>query len=297
MAETLDRGWLAANPLPPTRATDKNGRGRLLLLGGSARAPGAVLLAGRAAFRAGVGKVQLGTIAAACPALGMALPEAAILALPASDEGHMRAEAIELIREDLGHADAVVFGPGIFDRPDHCTLLTQMLAVIGRSTPLLLDAGAIAAFGRMAPAEREDISPIVITPHPGELSRLTGWPEREIARDLEAAAEAAASQFGVTVVLKSKRTVIAGCDAETILHDHDVDGLGVAGSGDVLAGAIGGLLAQGLAPRAAAGWGVWAHAASGRQLQDRIGPIGYTASEIGDGLAAALNGARSAAGE
>ena len=110
----LDRDWLAAHPLPrPDAATDKNARGRVLLAGGAHFVPGALRLSGEAALRAGAGKLQMATVKAAAFHLGVAVPEAAVISLPAGEDGEIDPSAAPAILDALEHADAFILGPGM----------------------------------------------------------------------------------------------------------------------------------------------------------------------------------------
>jgi len=112
------------------------------------------------------------------------------------------------------------------------------------------------------------------------LAYLTGETEQSIAADPEKAARDAATRFGAIVVLKHARTIIASPDGQILVHDSDTPGLATGGSGDVLTGVIGALLARGTSPFVAAGWGVWLHGAAGRAAAEAIGPSGFLAREL-----------------
>ena len=120
----------------------------------------------------------------------------------------------------------------------------------------------------------------VLTPHHGELAYLTGQPEETIAARPEKAARDAASRFGAVVVLKHARTIVATPEGHALVHDSEAPGLATGGSGDVLSGVIGGLLARGAPPLVAAGWGVWLHGAAGCAAAEEIGPIGFLARDL-----------------
>jgi ADP-dependent NAD(P)H-hydrate dehydratase len=274
----LDRAWLAAHPLPqPGADTDKNKRGRVLAAGGSATVPGALRLTGEAALRAGAGKLQLATIASAAPLLGVHLPEAAAYPLPADAEGEIGGEAGPRLAELLERCDALVLGPGMGAGADPAPLLEAVLAHPRDDLSLLLDAGMIPAARDLEAQVRAWRGRLVLTPHPGEMARLMGCEEDEASPEL---AEQAAARFDATIVLKTPETWIAHAGAETLRYPGGGPGLGTGGSGDVLAGIIGGLLARGAAPRTAAAWGVWLHGEAGRRLATRIGPLGFLAREL-----------------
>lgn len=273
----LDADWLAAHPLPdPGEDTDKNARGRLLAAGGSLTVPGALLLTGEAAFRAGAGKVQLATAAAAALALGVRMPEAAVFALPANDAGELDGAAGEALGAMAGRCDALVLGPGMGAEADGAAILSGLLAA-APSVPMLLDAAMLTAVGDAHAAVAAHPGALVLTPHPGEMAALMACEPDDVCAAL---AEAAAARFDATVVLKSSETWIATPGEPVLTYPGGGPGLATGGSGDVLAGIIGGLLARGTPPHVASAWGVWLHGEAGRVLAERMGRIGFLAREL-----------------
>jgi hydroxyethylthiazole kinase-like uncharacterized protein yjeF len=273
----LDREWLDANPLPqPQVPTDKNARGRLLVAGGSMRVPGALRLTGEAAFRAGAGKVQLATVAPAALPLGIAFPEAAVIALPVNADGELGGEAGSQIASMIERCDALLVGPGMGSGSDAENILSALLDQ-APGVPLVLDAAMLHAAGSAPERLAAREGPVVLTPHPQEMSALMG---NDAGAACAALAEAGAARFGATVVLKAAETWIAEAGQPTLHYPGGGAGLATGGSGDVLAGIIGGLLARRVAPRVAAGWGVWLHGESGRRCAERHGAIGFLAREL-----------------
>jgi hydroxyethylthiazole kinase-like uncharacterized protein yjeF len=273
----LDTHWLAANPLPqPIGVIDKNARGRLLVVGGSLRVPGALMLSGEAAFRAGAGKVQLATVAPAALPLGMAMPEAAVIVLPANDDGELGDAAGDPAAALIGRCDALVIGPGMGAEADPQAILTALIDSAPQ-VPMLLDAAMLRAAGAQSARLAGHDGPLVLTPHPAEMTALMGGEAEDACAER---AEAAAARFGATVVLKSTETWIASSGRSTLHYPGGGPGLATGGSGDVLAGIIGGLLARGVPAEIAAGWGVWLHGESGRRCAERTGRIGFLAREL-----------------
>lgn len=273
----LDTAWLAANPLPqPAGVTDKNARGRLLVAGGSLRVPGALMLSGEAAFRAGAGKVQLATVAPAALPLGIAMPEAAVIALPANADGELGAEAADGVAAMIARCDALAIGPGMGAGAEPQPILAALLERAPQ-VPLLLDAAMLRAAGSQGERLATHAGPVVLTPHPAEMTALMGGEAGEACAER---AEAAAVRFQATVVLKSTETWIATDGQPTLHYPGGGPGLATGGSGDVLAGIIGGLLARGASPQIAAAWGVWLHGESGRRCAERSGRIGLLAREL-----------------
>ena len=276
----LDSAWMAANPLPVHGGgTDKNSRGRVLAIGGSARSPGAIRLTGEAALRAGAGKVRMATLAHTALMLGLLVPEAGIVALPESEDGEI-GEAAAALAPVLGTADTVVVGPGMTSS-DAARDVTKIAAEgLDGDAVLLLDAAAIGCAGNLADALRPLAGRFVLTPHHGELASLTGAEPDAIAADPARHAREVASRFGAVVALKADRTVVAAPDGTLLHYLGGGVGLATGGSGDVLAGVVAGLLARGADPLIATAWGVWLHGHSGRRMAACHGPIGFLAREL-----------------
>jgi hydroxyethylthiazole kinase-like uncharacterized protein yjeF len=271
----LDQIWLDANPLPRVeRDTDKNRRGRLLVVGGSLKVPGALLLTGEAGFRAGAGKVQLATPGPISIALGVRIPEAAVHSLEVDASGEICAG--ETLWELLGECDAAVLGPGTGRDADIATILKSVLRSKERSCALLLDAAVIAGARDFAPELRAWRGPVLMTPHRGEMAALAGCDPDAVNPGL---ARRIASEFGATIVLKGAKTYVVSPGGEILHYAGGGAGLATGGSGDVLAGVIGGLSARGVDPQLAAAYGVWAHGEAGHKLS-AAAEIGFLAREL-----------------
>ena len=276
----IDEGWLDAHPLPVIEGgLDKEERGRAVLVGGSTVVPGALRLTGEAILRVGAGKLQIATVEQAALPLGMLFPEAAVVPLPADDQGELAGGA-ESLRPRLERCSALIIGPAMRERPQTAGLVFDLLESLEKSTPCLLDAGAMAAVRSSAERLRALASRTVLTPHHGELATMLEIERRAVAADPAQAAAHAAARFGSVVVLKSAETIIADPSGELLRYTSKAPGLGTAGSGDVLAGIIGGLLARGVEPVAASGWGVWLHGATGEAAAAASGPIGFLARDL-----------------
>jgi ADP-dependent NAD(P)H-hydrate dehydratase len=267
----LLRDW----PLPePGGGGDKHSRGTVLVVGGAEGTPGAVLLCGVAALRAGAGRLQVLTVAANAVALGIALPEALVAGLPADPDGTLSAAAADEVADRAGRAAALVVGPGLRSAEQVEALVEQVLPRLDGTT-VLLDALAISAV-----AGREELlwplaGRVVLTPNEKELSALLG---REAEEGLDAAAEVAERYRAVV----KARGGTAAPDGRTWTDGAGDAGLGTSGSGDVLAGLVGGLLARGADPAQAAVWAGHVHAASGDRLAARLGRLGFLARELLD---------------
>jgi hydroxyethylthiazole kinase-like uncharacterized protein yjeF len=279
--KTLDRAWLKAHPLPSAaHAGDKDEKGRLLIVGGSLSVPGALLLSAEAAMRVGCGKVKVATVAQAALPLGIAFPEAAVIGLPATPEGEVASGAAKSLETSLERADAVLIGPAMADDDDIRDLTCALLGMAKKQSPMVLDAGAVSCAEPLEDAIREAACAVVLTPHCGEMASLMNMKKAEVEDGQADIALAAALRFGATVALKSSTTVIATPQGDVLTYDSQCPGLGTAGSGDVLAGVIAGLLARGAEPLAAVGWAVWLHGACGREASIRQGVIGFMARDL-----------------
>lgn len=277
----LDSSWLAAHPLPRVEEkTDKNARGRVLVAGGSMTVPGALALTGEASLRAGAGKILLATVADAALPLGIAMPEAAVFDLPANDEGELAAEAGDGLVRLLDRSDCLVLGPGMGEKSGAGPILRRILAAGRNGLPILLDAAVIAGAKGCAEAIRARGGNVVLTPHPGEMIALMDCSEDELRASPARLARMAADRFGAVVVLKQAETWIAAPGEDVLHYEGGGPGLATAGSGDVLAGVLGGLLARGVAPCLASAWAVWLHGEAGRRLSADCGAIGFLAREL-----------------
>lgn len=288
----IDAAWLAAHPLPVIDAhADKNARGRVLIAGGAEFVPGALRLTGEAALRAGAGKLQLATVRSAAIALGVLVPEAAMIALPADEDGEIAAEAAAVLEDRLVRCDTLILGPGmsISDRTDQ--LVARVLAKPDAERTVVLDAAALTSAKDLAPIVSRHRGRVIMTPHHGEMAHLAGVRAEEIAADPAAVAVEAARRFDAVILLKGKVSFVADPQGLVLRHEGGDVGLATGGSGDVLAGIIGGLAARGASPIEAAARGTWIHGRAGEMLARDVGRIGYLARDLLPLVPRLLNGA------
>lgn len=274
----------APPPLAPD--SDKEARGRLLVMAGGAQVAGAAILTGVAGLRVGAGKLQLAATRAVSLSLALAVPEARILEVPEA-AGEIGGGAADAIGEELAHSDAVVIGPGMMDDGTAGALAERAIAAAPGAT-FLVDAAAFTGLAERLEAARAAGGRLVVTPHAGEMAALSGRPRREVEADPLDAARQAAVALKAVVVMKGAETFVVSPDGRAWTHRAALPGLGASGSGDVLAGVIGGLLARGATPVGAAAWGVWLHARAGARLAERIAPLGFLARQLLDELPPAL---------
>jgi ADP-dependent NAD(P)H-hydrate dehydratase len=268
--------FLRQMPLPDPEGGDKKARGNVLVIAGSTQVPGAALLAGTAALRAGAGRLQIASCARNALAIAMAIPEALVLGLPETPAGGIDPTAIDVLGPHLKEADAVLIGPGLEDEYAVHGLTSAVLNAIAPELPVVIDARAIKGLRASSRPEGR----IVLTPHAGEMAGLMGTERNKVEADPAAIVHQAAHEFDAVVALKGARTFIASPQEQPVVCREGNVGLATSGSGDVLAGTVAGLLARGTPPFAAVCWGVYLHAKAGDHLSRTVGPLGFLAREI-----------------
>jgi hydroxyethylthiazole kinase-like uncharacterized protein yjeF len=283
-ATEVTRALLRRMPLPPPDDDgDKDARGRVLAVGGSAQTPGAILLAGVAALRAGAGKLQLATVKRAAAALGVAVPEALVVGLTETHSGEIAGEAgARALGDRAALVDALLLGPGMMSARASRTMIRALIRKMGDDATLLLDAAAITSLRDEDDALLPLHGRVVITPHAGEMATLLGVDKRAVDDDPARCARTAAARFGAVVALKGAESWIAEPDGALFHYAGGSVGLATSGSGDTLAGIVTGLAARGASAAQAAVWGVYVHGAAGNLLARRMGRVGYLARELLD---------------
>lgn len=280
--ELLDQsamGWLL-----PRRAADshKGTYGHLLIIAGSRGKTGAAVLACRAAMRVGTGLVTLGSPHGLNDILAGSLLESMteVLGKPGSEE-------LEPLNTGewtrlLERKTAVVFGPGIGLKKGASSALQWLLGNL--ELPWLIDADGLNHLALDVHRLREARTPPILTPHPGEMSRLAGCDTAEVNSDRLGVARRFAREYGCYLVLKGARTVMAMPSGRVYLNPTGNPGMATGGMGDVLSGIVGGLLAQRLAPEEAIKLGVFLHGYVGDQIASVQGGAGMIASDVVEGL-------------
>lgn len=259
---------LRSRPLPrDSEDSDKDAHGRVLVVGGETELAGAAVLTATAAMRVGAGKLQIAAPEAYAVHLALQFPEARVVA------GHGRAAEL------ADHADAVAIGPGLMDEAAATGLALSLLHAAPRAR-FLIDAAAMTGLKDRPEAKGLCRGRAVLTPHHGEMAKLMDLGEEAVKSGAPQIARDCAVRFNAVVALKGVETFIATPGGDLWRNSGGVSGLGVSGSGDVLAGVIGGLLARGADPATAAIWGVYLHAQAGRRLASTIGPRGFLAREL-----------------
>ena len=272
----LDDAALRAWPLPmPSHDGDKEARGRVLIVAGSCEIPGAAVLAATAALRAGAGKVAIATPASIAQPIAFAVPESRVFALKESDDGSISPDALGPLDAIADRVDALLVGPGL---PYNATSTALAAALLDRFSHagVVLDAAAMS----VVRARKRFAAPVLLTPHAGEMAKLTDGAKEEIAEDALATVAEAARRWNAIVALKGAITHVASPDSRMWRNRAGNPGLAMSGSGDVLAGVISGLVARGAPLEQAAAWGVALHARAGDRLAQRMGLFGYLAREL-----------------
>jgi ADP-dependent NAD(P)H-hydrate dehydratase / NAD(P)H-hydrate epimerase len=268
----LTPGIVAPWVAPRSQNSHKGSFGSLAVIGGNRGMVGAALLAARAGLHCGAGKVRTGLLSPDAPSVDPVQPEIMLGSV-----------------DDAMAADVIVAGPGAGQSPSATSVSmferTVLPAVIHAAKPIVLDADALNAIAFNADLEAglaaRTRGPTILTPHPGEAARLLHKKNGEVNDDRLATALAIARRFNAQVVLKGAGSICASPDGTWCVNTTGNPGLASGGSGDVLAGMVGALLAQGLEPAKALRYAVCLHGAAAYSCVARgVGPVGLTASEV-----------------
>ncbi|MEV7133694.1 NAD(P)H-hydrate dehydratase [Arthrobacter sp. NPDC093128] len=315
---TLLRGW----PLPGG-GSGKDDRGSVLVIGGARKTPGAALLAGTAALRAGAGRLTLAVAGSTAVQVAVALPEAGVVGLAETERGAVQGSGVSAVAEELKNAAAVLVGPGLDDMDEAESLLRELLKLesgravgdgrgrdgeggdgrgrdgsgdSGHRPAVVLDAYALGCLPELLDELGAWAGRLILTPNITESGVLLG---RDVG-DLHQDVAEIAGRYGAVVSCQGVIAVPAG---HTTGNPRDeggrangglweittgYGGLGTSGSGDILAGAIAGLRARGTTDAQATCWGTHLHAAAGDRLASRLGSLGYLARELADELPALM---------
>lgn len=274
---TLDAGYCVK--LLPRRdpGGHKGTFGTVLCIAGSPRYVGAALLTASAAVRGGAGLVALAVPSSLQPTIAGRVPEAITLPLPENPDGDVNPEGA-LLLIDRGSVEALVIGPGLQESDGNRAIVVSLLARNG--APIVVDGTGLTLLSASGDWWTRTLGKCVLTPHPGEFERLTGARVGVADSERQMACAAAAVRFGQVVVLKGAYTIIADPEGRIAHSPFANPALATAGSGDVLAGLTGALLAQGVQPFDAACLGVYLHARAGERISRRLGDAGLAASDL-----------------
>ena len=267
-------------------ASTKFTSGNVVVVGGSSGLTGAPTMAALAAMRAGAGYVTVAAPGSLELSFATRLLEAMFVGLP-EDDGALSTEALQDALRAVARADAVVLGPGLGRTPGTQALVRELAQRV--DVPLVLDADGLNALAGELDELRHRRWPTVLTPHAGELGRLLGVESAEVERARLHHARAAAGRAKALVVLKGDDTLVSAPSGRVAISPGGAPALATAGTGDVLAGLTGAMLAKGLSPAHAACAAVYAHVRAGRLAAEPHGPDGVIASDVIAALPAALS--------
>jgi len=265
--------------LPPRRPVSHKGDyGHVLVLAGSPGFTGAAALTSVSALRAGAGLVTLGVPESLNPILETKCTELMTLPLPETAQGTFSPEAKGKIMEFCARATVVALGPGLSRNEETGGLVKKLVKEC--PLPMVIDADGLNLLAGDVSVLTAARSPLILTPHPGEMVRLTGMAKEELLKDREKAARDFAEKYNVTLVLKGAGTLIAPPSGPLWINLTGNPGMASGGTGDVLTGLIAGFLGQGLSPLDAARLGVYLHGAAGDRAAKKVGRISLIATDL-----------------
>jgi hydroxyethylthiazole kinase-like uncharacterized protein yjeF len=256
----------------------KGHTGHLLVVAGSTGKTGAAAMTTTSAMRAGAGLVTLGIPASLNPILEALVVETMTEPLPETVKGILGETSFDRIADLLSDKKCLAIGPGIGTAPETQMLFFRLLQE--NTKPVVIDADGLNQLAGHTEILKDLNSPVVLTPHPGEMARLIGTTAADIQKDRIKCARDFSEKFNVHVVLKGARTVVAHPDGRVFINPTGNPGMASGGMGDVLTGIIAGLMAQGHSPELAAHAGVYLHGAAADSLAKNKGPFGYLATDV-----------------
>ncbi|MDO8577901.1 MAG: NAD(P)H-hydrate dehydratase [Dehalococcoidales bacterium] len=278
--ELLTNEW--AHSVLPKRplGANKGTFGRVMVVAGSINYVGAAYLAGSAAMRSGAGLVTLAAPSSLYPILASKLTEVTHLPLPETVPGFAAAEAAITVQRELKNCKALLIGCGLGQHPSTMRFVKSLLLQKELPVPVVVDADALNLLAKIPHWWRKLPENAILTPHPREFARLTGLSVDDIQSGRIDLARQKAQEWHQTVVLKGAYTVVASRDGKCRVAPFANPALASAGTGDILAGVIAGLLAQGLPAPDAAACGVYLHGMAGEMVKDWMGDAGMIASDL-----------------
>ena len=260
----------------------KGDNGHLLVIAGSTGKTGAAAMTATSALRAGAGLVTLAIAQSLNPVMETLLLEAMTVPLPEVRGGILGESCFDRVMQLLAGMRCLAIGPGLGQHPETGKLIRRLVAE--SNIPMVIDADGLNHLAADTDVLRKAIAPVILTPHPGEMARLTETKASAVQSDRLRTARQFAESFRVHVVLKGARTAVAHPDGSVFINPTGNSGMATGGMGDVLTGLIAGLLTQGSAAEAASHAGAYLHGAAADTLAERIGTVGYLASELMDGI-------------
>ncbi|MBI5706094.1 MAG: NAD(P)H-hydrate dehydratase [Armatimonadetes bacterium] len=278
-ARLIDDHWVCAFLPERLRGSHKGQNGTVLIVAGSRDMPGAATLAARAALRSGAGLVTVAGVEMVCRAVAAQVPEATLMLLPEAPCGAVSPQGAELLIKSQSRFTGALFGPGL----THNEPVLELLRAIWPEwhVPSVIDADALNSVSQGVSLPEDDC---VLTPHPGEMSRMLERSIAEIQADRFRTVEAAVARFGKTVLLKGPYSIVGEPGQAMIVNRTGNPGMASGGMGDVLSGVIATLLSQDVPPYQAASSGMFWHGLAGDLCAQDVGAIGFTAIEVANAL-------------
>ncbi len=272
----------------PARQTDahKGTNGHVLVIAGSIGKGGAAAMTALSCLRAGAGLLTLAAPESVQPIVAGKLTEVMTHPLAETEAGTISSAAVDMLLELSRDKEAVAIGPGLTTHEDTVSVVKRLVKEAG--IPMVIDADAINAIADNPGLLSERRSATILTPHPGEMGRLTGKSTAEVQKDRIGVARGFAMEHGVYLVLKGAHTVIAEPSGAVHISPTGNPGMATGGTGDALTGIIAGLIAQGLEPAQAAKLGVYLHGLAGDLAAEETGTVGMIASDLIERIPAAI---------
>ena len=260
------------------RNSHKGSYGHVLMIAGSVGKTGAAAMSSNAALRVGAGLVTLGIPAGLNPIMEVKLTEVMTEPLAETDAQTLSTKSLPRIQELIEGKKVLALGPGISTHPETIAVVHHIIC--NSKTPLIVDADGINALGEKPSVLHEAQCPIVLTPHPGEMAWLIGTSIKEVQDDRIGVARKFAKEYGVVLVLKGARTIIAEPNESIYINSTGNPGMASGGTGDVLTGMIAGLVAQGYTISEASRLGVFLHGYIADKITEQKGEVGLIATDI-----------------
>ena len=280
--EMITEEWIRTTLPKRPKNAHKGTFGKVLICAGSMQYIGAAYLACQAAMRVGAGLVTLATAQSLQPILAAKLTEVTYAPLPEAEPGYISSDAAQIVHEQLADYDVLLIGCGLSQHPEVVDFITKVLLGMPSSLKprIVIDADALNALAQTPNWWKKLKRDAILTPHPGEMARLSGLSMKAISQDRLEAAQGYAAKWNKTMILKGANSIIASPDGKAKINAAANPGLASAGTGDVLAGTIAGLLAQGQSYADAAACGVRLHTAAADRVRDEMGDTGMIASDL-----------------
>lgn len=260
--------------------SNKGTLGSLLCICGSYGMAGAAIMAGKAALRCGIGLLKIAVPKSIYPVCATNILESVYYPLEETSNGVISSKNTDFLLEMCENSSAVVIGCGLSVCDDTKNLVQSVITNCKK--PLVIDADALNCICNKPEILKNLKAPAIITPHPGEMARLLHSTPKTVNSNREKTAIDFAKKFGVVTVLKGAGTIIASPDGEVYINHTGNSGMATGGSGDVLSGIIGSLLAQGAAPINAAAAGVFLHGTIGDLAAEKLGKISMLPTDMID---------------